>query len=85
MSRATAACQVPKPKGANRGARRPPTKPRMEDSSLDTMPKVPPSKPKDWRNQSSTLMARIRVPAFTRKPFTFSHTWRAIFLRVGRR
>ena len=83
--RATAACQVPKPRGTKTGERKVPMEPRMEEEASDTMPKAPPSKPKVWRNQSSTLMARIRVPAFTRKPFTFSHTWRAMFFRVGRR
>ncbi len=41
------------------------------------------SKPKVCRNQSSTLMARIRVPACTRKPRTFSHTWSRDVFQCG--
>ena len=61
---------------------RPPMRPRKEPEASSTM--VKPG-PKLWRNQRTTLMARMRVPAFTRKPRTFSHTCMAQFWKVGRR
>ena len=82
VSRAPAACQVPKPRGVERGAMAVPISRSRLSDACSAMRKPG---PKDWRNQSSTLMARISVPAFTRKPRTLSHTWSRMFFRVGSR
>ena len=82
VSRATAACQKPKPRGAKTGAMRAPRVPSMELAASSTMCR---EKSKDWSSHSTTDMARIRVPAFTRKPFTFCHTWVAMFSMEGKR
>ena len=59
--------------------------PRKESPASETMVTPPPERPKDCKNHSTTLMAKIRVPAFTRKPRTFSHTCIRQFFAVGSR
>ena len=82
VSRATAACQYPKPQGAKMGAISPPMAPSMLWEASSTMWR---EKSKDWSSHSTMDMSRISVPALTRNPFTFCHTWLSILPREGRR
>ena len=82
VSRATAACQKPKPRGLKMGAMTLPRAPSMLSASFSTICR---EKSKDWSSQSRMLISRIRVPALMRKPFTFCHTWVSMLCREGRR
>ena len=79
-SKATLACHEPKPSGLNTGAITEPVLPSiLTDGSLMKFSE----KSKLCRNHSTTLMANIIVPAFSRKCDTLSQTWVATFLAEG--
>ena len=59
-----------------------PMAPSMLRAGSSTMVRL---KSKDCSSHNTMDMSRIRVPAFTRKPFTFSHTWRMTLEKEGRR
>ena len=82
VSRATAACQKPKPRGAKMGAIQLPRVPSMDWAASSTMCR---EKSKDWSSHRTMDISRIRVPALTRKPFTFCQTWVAMLSKDGRR
>lgn len=63
---ATEAVQKPKPSGVNNGAIKLPILASIESSMLSTMLKPPATKPKFERNQTTTHIAKMMVPARTK-------------------
>ena len=63
----TEACQFPKPKGLNTGAKKPPI-----DDNMLLFTSVIPEKLKFDKNHKTTLIAKINVPAFIIKLLLFS-------------
>ena len=80
---ATLDCHVPKPRGANIGAIKPPITARIERFISSTIWNAPFTTPKDLRNQIRTLAARITVPARFIKLQPRSHMLLSIFIMVG--
>ena len=75
-------CQSPKPSGTNSGASSLPSAAKMESALSSTMRK---SKEKLCKNQMSTLMAKITVPARVRKSLARIHSRRSTLRGVGKR
>ena len=80
---ATAACQVPKPSGANMTASAEPAIASRDELLSSTMPKAPFSKPKPCRNQSMTVEASMTVPARFMKDQPRSQVERRTFPAEG--
>ena len=80
VSRATAACHVPKPMGANTGAARPPIWASTLSAVFSTIRRL---KLKFCKNHTATLIKAMTVPARVRKSRTRSHTWSQMLWRVG--
>ena len=81
---ATALCQLPQPSGMKIQAMAFPITARMEWLRSSTMPKLPFSTPKAWRNQSKIADSRMTVPAFLIKDQARSHIERSTLPTVGR-
>ena len=83
---ATAACQLPQPRGLKIHASTPPMAARMEQpiSSSESIRKLPSTKPKKLVNQTKMVDSRMMVPAFLMKLQPRSHMLRSTFRAVGR-
>ena len=75
-------CHSPKPRGAKMGAINAPRRPNMDCAGSVTICK---EGEKDWRNQTTTLMAKMMVPARTMKSLARSQRRRATFFTDGTR
>ena len=71
---AATGCHSPKPRGANRGAMKPPITASKLFPLSSTRPKPPFSKPNPPRNHITTQARNRIVPALMMKPFSLSHT-----------
>ena len=82
---ATAACQLPQPRGLKIQASTPPMAARMEwsISSSDSMRNVPSTVPKYVVNQTKIVDSRMIVPAFLMKDQPRSHMERRTLPSVG--
>ncbi len=80
LIRATAACQVPKPRGLNTGAIKPPIMPMMLSELLLIIFSL---KSKLCKNHSMMLIIRMMVPARVRKSLTLIHMCFSVFFKTG--
>jgi len=82
---ATAACQLPHPRGVKIQAMAFPMAARMEwsISSSSSIRNVPSTDPKKERNQTTMVDRRMIVPAFLMKDQPRSHMDRSTLPRVG--
>ena len=81
--RATAACQVPKPRGAKMKSTVWPTLASRELLLSSTIWNTPSTKPKPWRNQRMTEERRMTVPARLMKDQPRSQVARSTLTAAG--